>query len=562
MKGFEDYLVDCQSPLWGADVYIDYGQLKALLKNFIQRRRRDEEQFLEELQGMDLAKSEREEFSNLLQLQLQQAATFYRDSALPELYRQIETNSHHDTASHCFIEVAIFFVTTVVTFRQALIRYDAFCRTYDGVPLSEWEYQREHGDNFHSVFRWDELVDLQRQLQTDTEKVENIMNELQNVLSQTVGSIQRALAGHIIFRDRFLSSVRQYFLFGSQSYGLAWAPPNLVLRGRHLKTEIRTVSRLRRSDEVSSIEEYELVDENRFPLFLNLFSCFLFMMNNYIIEPSSAYYANALGSSDALSGLMIGGASWFALLSSIMYSYWTNECYKRPIIFSSVLMIIGNLLYASAYSFGSMPICLLGRALTGLGAPRVINRRYVADAIPLKYMTMASAAFCLATALGSALGPGCAILLDAGGDIEFEIFGMRHYWNGMTAPGYLMAMLWSLYGVVVIFAFREPVRSGLAELKQREEALIHSSESKEDDADSVGSCSASVRPEKMQNESVFPCLPGVTRAVLLTMSLIFMKRIALESIVGSTSIITKNRYGYVGMPLFCTHIYFDSYFLN
>jgi hypothetical protein len=40
------------------------------------------------------------------------------------------------------------------------------------------------------------------------------------------------------------------------------------------------------------------------------------------------------------------------------------------------------------------------------------------------------------------------------------------------------------------------------------------------------------------------CIKNMTKPVVICMSLIFMKRIALESIVGSTSIITKNRYGW------------------
>ena len=99
------------------------------------------------------------------------------------------------------------------------------------------------------------------------------------------------------------------------------------------------------------------------------------MMNNYIIEPSSAYYAEALGSSDALSGMMIGMAPWFALASSIVYSYWTNYNYKWPILFAGLLQFIGNLMYANAFGHGSVEMCLIGRAVTGLGAPRIINRR-------------------------------------------------------------------------------------------------------------------------------------------------------------------------------------------
>ena len=40
------------------------------------------------------------------------------------------------------------------------------------------------------------------------------------------------------------------------------------------------------------------------------------------------------------------------------------------------------------------------------------------------------------------------------------------------------------------------------------------------------------------------CIQNMTKPVVMCMSLIFMKRIALESIVGSTSIVTKNRYGW------------------
>jgi fucose permease len=93
------------------------------------------------------------------------------------------------------------------------------------------------------------------------------------------------------------------------------------------------------------------------------------MCNSYIIETSSAYHANALGSSDAFSGIMIGAAPLSALISAIGYKY------KTTILFAGTLMMVGNLIYSNAYSYQSMEMCLLGRAITGLGAPRIINRR-------------------------------------------------------------------------------------------------------------------------------------------------------------------------------------------
>lgn len=265
--------------------------------------------------------------------------------------------------------------------------------------------------------------------------------------------------------------LRRYFLLGSRRNGLVLEPKMLLLRGKSLKKEMHDIAEWRarlanqyrlhspdveagkRRDEDDDNDTSKAMGgsggghhgmgtydnmmgsmkpENVLPLVLNLVSCFLFMMNNYVIEPSSAYYANALGSSDAMSGIMIGAAPWFAMISAVVYSFWTNTSYKMPILFSASLMMIGNILYSTAYSYTSMEMCLIGRAITGLGAPRVINRRYVADATPFHLRTASSAAFATATALGSALGPGTAILLDLF-DFKFNVPGLgQQTFNGMT----------------------------------------------------------------------------------------------------------------------------------
>lgn len=307
----------------------------------------------------------------------------------------------------------------------------------------------------------------------------------------------------------------------------------------------------------------------------------------HTIEPSSAYYAEALGVSDAMSGIMIGLAPWFAMISSVIYSYWTNSNYKHPILFAGMLQFVGNLLYANAYTYQSVGMCLLGRAITGLGAPRVINRRYVADATPFCLRTAASAAFAMATAIGAAAGPGIAILLDSVGEFEFSLpFLNTQQFNGMTGPGYLMSLIWLIYTVIILFFFGEPVRSGLEELKQREEMASERSSkqdsllgrrsssnirdgksvrlvtdeldeevdrSSEEDFDDetrsddfkANDTDVSMDSSDRSSKSVYcSCTKNITRPVIICMSLIFMKRISLESIVGSTSIITKNRYGW------------------
>ena len=173
-------------------------------------------------------------------------------------------------------------------------------------------------------------------------------------------------------------------------------------------------------------------------------------------------------------------------------------------------------------------------------------------------------------AVGSAMGPGMAIVLDGLPEFQFHLPFLRtQYFNGMTGPGYFMSLNWFVYTLCIAFWFTEPTRSGLEELRKREEgknayevelAAMSSGDSKvpRRTGSSEGSLDDALQrqdslmsnefySEKAKRGGVFECchcMRNITRPVVICMSLIFMKRITLESIVGSTSIITKNRYGW------------------
>ena len=137
-----------------------------------------------------------------------------------------------------------------------------------------------------------------------------------------------------------------------------------------------------------------------------------------------------------------------------------------------------------------------------------------------------------------------------------------------------MALCWGIYTVIIILFFKEPVRTGLEELKHREVGYTgpssggtvgpKSSDSKSatqsldrqdtsltsmadgydsDVSDGETAATGSSFGDELATKR-FSCFQHLTTPVVLCMSLIFMKRIALESIVGSTSIVTKNRYGW------------------
>ena len=404
-------------------------------------------------------------------------------------------------------------------------------------------------------------------------------NELESILDKTAWKQQVRQSPNKT--ERLMQTIRSLFTMGTKQMGISMEPKFLYMQVRGFKKEMKALAVWREQPVGVGFGDDEkdgsgaatggLDPKNVWPLVLNLVSCYLFMMNNYIVEPSSAYYANALGSSDALSGIMIGMAPWFALTSAVGYSVWTNTSYKQPILFAGTLMVIGNTLYGAAYSYSSMTLCLVGRAISGFGAPRIINRRYVADATPFRLRTMSSAAFALTTALGAASGPGFAILLDMIPEFQFPLpfLGIQTF-NGMTGPGFVMAFLWLLFTITILVSFGEPNRSGIDELKQREataekaaskktsggkkddallapsveafgdeDAVSGGAATDDDDDDenlSIGDLSSALHDRQKDGDesdgvskhSPLYCIKNMTRATALCMALIFMKRIALE----------------------------------
>lgn len=483
------------------------------------------------------------------------------------------------------IEIFAFVVANIITMRQLLIRYDAYARAVDGLPLTRWYLKKKDsatrsGDHLHDLFHVQALNELERSfvvhLQTissqlvDHEAIGTANSFLKDFSSQfqqfnflldkTLLSLESVALGRIGRSDRIISSLRTYFLVGSVTSSLYFEPTFLSSRGRHLKKEMEVLANWREtktiSIEDSGMQGRQHMDlENVLSFILNLVSCFLYMMNSYIVEPSSAYYISSMGGNDALAGLLIGATPWAALVSAIGYSLWTNRSYKEPVLFAASLTFMGNMIYSVAYEFRSIPMCLVGRVFVGLGAPRVVNRRYVADATPFSLRSAASSTFAMVTALGAATGPFAAIILDM---FEFEFhlpfLGIQKF-NGMTGPGFFMASLWLLYIFGALFFFREPTRSGIDELKQREDLQSGGSRSPgsesthidsvfSDEIETFGNNLPPSQDRAGKNSNRCGCFRHMNLAIGICMSLIFFKRLALESIVASTSIITKHRYGW------------------
>ncbi|KAK6162429.1 hypothetical protein DH2020_002270 [Rehmannia glutinosa] len=139
-----------------------------------------------------------------------------------------------------------------------------------------------------------------------------------------------------------------------------------------------------------------------------------------------------------------------ASFSSVYFSAWSNKSYMKPLVFSSIVLFIGNTLYALAYDLNSVYILLIGRLFCGLGSARAVNRRYISDCVPLKKRMKASVGFVSAGALGMACGPAFSSLLET----NFTI--LKITFNEDTLPGWVMALAWLVYLLWLLVSFREP----------------------------------------------------------------------------------------------------------
>ena len=287
MTNYDVYYQRCQDPQIGSS-YLDYAQHKALLKSFYNRRRQlaglisDDSltvstfaaltntptNSLSDLTGyhayeddapidfrdamLRVSILERKEFSSLLESQLEVTANFYTSTLLKNVQSSIDKKDFVD-ASRKLLETLSFAAANIITFRQLLCRYDAFCRTFDGMPLNEWMLQRSVlGDDHavHELFRHDvaglekEIVIGLQNLKEQSGEIttggaamsaEDFSSSIQSttaLLKKTETSLSKAVSGHLVFKDRMLSlgmRIRNYLLIGFQSRKFEWIIPPLAL---------------------------------------------------------------------------------------------------------------------------------------------------------------------------------------------------------------------------------------------------------------------------------------------------------------------------------------------
>ncbi|KAK4558088.1 hypothetical protein RGQ29_007733 [Quercus rubra] len=299
----------------------------------------------------------------------------------------------------------------------------------------------------------------------------------------------------------------------------------------------------------------EQVDDQNYhfmSLLLNLVNTFLYMVNTYIVVPTADDYSLSLGAAATVCGIVIGAMAVAQVFSSVYFSAWSNKTYFRPLVFSSVVLFVGNILYALAYDFNSIAVLLIGRLFCGLGSARAVNRRYISDCVPQKIRMQASAGFVSASALGMACGPALAGLLQT----NFKIYKLT--FNQDTLPGWVMAVAWLVYLIWLWISFKEPsreieknhipqesiavvVENDALENGLKQPLLASSSEDKQQDEGSEQECDESEEASKdlcRPATSIRSAYRLLTPSVKVQLLIYFMLKYVMEILLSESSVVT------------------------
>lgn len=186
---------------------------------------------------------------------------------------------------------------------------------------------------------------------------------------------------------------------------------------------------------------------------ISLIHTFLFTMNGLIVLPSNARYLEKLNASPFLSGLILGMTPLLSSISTYLYSDYLNNGYKKSYFISLSCLLLGNFFYSFADYSSSTFMMGLGRAFVGLGAARVVNRRYLIENMPNRLATYYSTMYSTMTSLGMAAGPFLGYILFQIPEFSFKKVEFNFYTN----PGWLSFILWIVFAFILFYQFNDHI---------------------------------------------------------------------------------------------------------
>ena len=156
-----------------------------------------------------------------------------------------------------------------------------------------------------------------------------------------------------------------------------------------------------------------------------------------------------------LCGLIISMSPLGGLISMSYIYFMINKSYKVPMISSSFLSIIGNLLFIIGISASSTLLLCFGRLIIGFSLNTTVHKQYLLYFIPKRKMNKYLLYFKLIALAGNSSGPLLSLF-------SLLIFPDEHYnrhriFNEYTFPSWLAFFSSIILLIIIVIIFSEPL---------------------------------------------------------------------------------------------------------
>ena len=157
-----------------------------------------------------------------------------------------------------------------------------------------------------------------------------------------------------------------------------------------------------------------------------------------------------------LCGLMISTSPVGGLISMGFSYFMIKKSYKIPILLSSILSMVGNLIFVLGIVYSYITLIGIGRLITGFSLNTPVHRNYLLYFIPKRRMSKYLLYFKLTVLIGNSFGPllSCFCLL-----IMRDIAKIDNFLNAYTLPGWICFTASIILLILIIIMFSEPLNS-------------------------------------------------------------------------------------------------------
>ena len=172
--------------------------------------------------------------------------------------------------------------------------------------------------------------------------------------------------------------------------------------------------------------------------------------------------AVASGQHPAFSAWIIGAANVGALLVAFLHCNSMSKenekadksfgftFFRQNFLLYTIFPIIGNLFSPFAVSRKSLSLAILGRILIGMGSSDLLNRHFLATCLPAPHLVIEAAKLVQSHHQGVVAG-----LLVGGISALYDVNVRVATVNSLHTGSFLMAGLWALHGLLLLFFFQE-----------------------------------------------------------------------------------------------------------